>query len=97
MSEKTEKVRQAIMRWRELLDILEACRQQSEANYQSLFERLSPNERATLKEKDQQWTIAAQLVDDPEQLKRALLKIRLSLRGLERDFDETYNNLVEME
>lgn len=93
-SDEIERIRQAIMRWRELLDILASRQEASEAAYAALFQHLSEDERAVLKEKEQQWRIAEQIAEDTEELRRGLLKMRFAMRDLEREFESTHDNLI---
>jgi hypothetical protein len=90
--EHVEKSRQAIMRMKELLEILRARFEEGEAAYDALFASLSPEDMA-LKEKDRQTKAAYLLLKDPESFSRAVLHLRLTMRDLERDFEQLYDNL----
>lgn len=94
-NEQIERVRQAIMRWRELLDIMQQRWQVSDKQYHELFNLLSPEQRESLREKEQQWEIAEQLVEDTTQLQKELSKMRFAARDLERAFEEVHDKLVE--
>jgi hypothetical protein len=89
--ERIEKVRQEIMRFRELLNIMRLRLEDGERNYNSLFANLPPADIQTLKTKDLQWKLAETLVDDLSSLSRAVVHTRYDARQLERDFEELYN------
>ncbi|MFN8447103.1 MAG: hypothetical protein U0521_00520 [Anaerolineae bacterium] len=92
--EQLERARQAIMRFRELLDLLNAELEQSERNYEQLFARCTPEERETLKEKDLQLRAAIHLLDNRAALGDAALHMRFITRNLERDFEQLYDNIM---
>lgn len=91
--EQIEKLRQAIMRYRELLDIAHARLAQAEKRYERLFAGLDDAQRA-LPEKQQQRAAALIALDDRSELQRALLQLQFDLRDLERAFEETYNHIA---
>jgi hypothetical protein len=93
-AEKIEKTRQAIMRFRELLDLLTREIETAEAAYWQLFANLTPEEMATLKEKELQRLVATSMVGDPSALADAALHMRFVGRNLERDFEHLYNNIM---
>lgn len=89
--EEVEKVRQEIMRFRELLDIMQGIVQRGERSYEKLFTGLDKAETDGLKEKDRQWKAAEIHVNDLEALSRAVMQMRFDSRDLERAFEELYN------
>jgi hypothetical protein len=92
--EQVEKMRQAVMRLRELLDIMGGQLAEGERAYAKLFARLNPEETATLKEKERQGLAALQLLDNPTALADAALNLRFVTRELERDFEQLYDNIM---
>lgn len=96
-AEKIEKTRQAIMRFRELLDLLTREMETAEAAYRQLFANLAPEEVATLKEKELQRLVATHIVDDPMALADAALHMRFVGRNLERDFEHLYDKIMTEE
>lgn len=90
--EHVEKSRQAIMRMKELLEILRVRLEEGEQAYDALFTSLSPEDLA-LREKDRQTKAAYLLLEDPERFSRAVLHMRFTMRDLERDFEQLYDNL----
>jgi hypothetical protein len=95
--EQVEKVRQAIMRYRELLDLLHERTDNAERAYGALFDRLTEEQRATLPEKLQQREAALVALEDLEPLRRALLRAQFAMRDFERAFEEIYNNVAPQE
>ncbi len=93
-SEEVEKARQAIMRFRELLDIMRAQLEEGERAYTRLFANRSAEEKATLKEKELQGRAALDLLDDPSALGKAAIEMRFAARNLERDFEQLYDNIM---
>lgn len=91
--EQMEKVRQAIMRYRELLDVLRARTEASERRYAALFSGLDDRQRA-LPEKLQQREAAIHALDDLQPLRRAALRTQFDLRDLERAFEELYEHIA---
>lgn len=92
--EQVEKVRQAIMRYRELLDVLHMRIGSSEQRYAALFTQLAEEQRNTLPEKALQREAALLALADLEPLRRALLSAAFDMRDMERAFEETYNNIA---
>lgn len=89
--DEIEKVRQAIMRFRELLDLMQTQLEAGEQAYARLFDG---HDTTGMKEKDAQWLIAEQIVDDTEALKRAALTMQFEARNMEREFEALYGNLI---
>lgn len=92
--ENVEKTRQAIMRLRELLDLMRDELDQGEAAYADLFASLSPDDIHGLKEKEVQRLAAIAILDDTSALSDAALHLRFAARNLERDFEQIYDNLM---
>ena len=93
--EKLERSRQAVMRLRELLDLMHEEIEWGEAAYEQLFAHLTEEQRQTLKQKDAQGWAAIPLVDDPTPLQDAALHLRFACRNLERDFEQLHDNLSD--
>ncbi len=92
--EQVEKTRQAIMRLRELLDLLRGELEAGEQAYARLFDGCTPEEIASLKQKDLQQRAALGLIDHPEALGDAALHLRFVMHNLERDFEQLYDNVM---
>lgn len=92
--EQVEKMRQAVMRLRELLDIMSGQLAEAERAYAGLFAHLAPEAVASLKEKERQGLAALQLLDDSSPLADAALNLRFVTRELERDFEQLYENII---
>ncbi len=93
-SEKVETLRQAVMRMRELLDIMNAQLTEGERDYAALFAHLKPEEVANLREKERQGLAALRLLDDSSPLQNAALRLRFAARELERDFEQLHDNVL---
>jgi hypothetical protein len=93
-SEQIETVRQAIMRYRELLDILGLQLERSERAYNALFDSLPQDQRDTLPEKQLQREAAIVALEDLEPLRRAVLRLRFDTRDIERESEALYNNIA---
>lgn len=85
--ERTEKVRQQIMRMNELLGIMRGRLTTGERAYEALFAGIPPEERARTHKKDLQWQVAEQL-EDLAPLKDAVGELHFGARELERAFAE---------
>jgi hypothetical protein len=94
-SERLEKARQAVMRFRELLDLMESTLEQSEARYAGLFDGLSA-EAVNLPEKERQREAARTVLDDTKTLEDAVLSAQFSARDYEREFEALYNRIYEL-
>lgn len=92
--ESIEKTRQAIMRFRELLDILTARLAEGEAAYTQFFAECSPEDVATLREKELQLRAAYTLVENPTPIGDAAALMRWVMRDLERDFEQLHDNVM---
>jgi hypothetical protein len=92
--EQIEKTRQAIMRFRELLDIMKGEIEAAEATYQAFFDQCTPEQKATMKEKDLQLQAAYTHVEDPSAIAKAAGNMRFVARNLERDFEQLHDNMV---
>jgi hypothetical protein len=91
-----EKVRQAIMRFRELLTLMGHKVADGERAYAGLFDAPPLGTMTASKEKDRQWELAAYLVHDTTALNKAVLQARFDARDMERAFEELYDILATM-
>jgi hypothetical protein len=89
--EQIERVRQAIMRLRELLTLMRGTLENSERAYDKLFADMPPDvirQMEGLREKERQWKLAEQLIADLDPLERAVSQTRFDMRELYRAFGE---------
>lgn len=93
-SEDIEKVRQAIMRFQELLAIMQDKVNEGERAYHQLFSGVSAVDMANLREKDRQWKAAETLVADVTPLSKAVIKVRYDAREIGRALEELYNIII---
>jgi hypothetical protein len=91
--EHLEKMRQAVMRMRELLDILHGQTQQAEKGYAKLFAHLSEAEQAK-PEKDRQRLAALPLLDDAAPLSQLALTMRWQMHEMNKEFEQLYDNTL---
>jgi hypothetical protein len=96
-AEDIEKVRQEIMRFRELLNVMREKLQDGEQAYARLFSSFSPEEMANTREKDLQWKVAQNIVADVSPLRTAVIHLRLGARDLEHAFEELYDIIVTVQ
>jgi hypothetical protein len=94
-SDAHEKMRQAVMRYRELLDLMTAHMAEGEHAYAALFAPLPDEVREGWPEKAQQGEAARLLLDDAEPLRRAVLTLRFNAREMEKEFEALYDRLSE--
>ena len=87
--ERTEKVRQQIMRMNELLGIMRGRLATGERAYEALFSAIPPEVRAQTHTKDLQWQVAESL-EDLAPLKDAVGELHFGARELEKAFAELY-------
>lgn len=92
--EDIERVRQAIMRYRELLDVLQEHLNDGDRMYKRLIAQHAPEDTTGMSEKEIQWHVAEQIVDDTEALKRAVGHMHFQTHQMERDFSDLYGILV---
>ena len=92
--EEIEKVRQEIMRFRELLNIMRQKLEDGEQAYTQLMSKYSAEDAKSLKHKDLQWKIAEQIIHEPSALSNAVIRARFDARELERNFEELYDIIV---
>ena len=90
--EEIEKIRQALMRFRELLDIMQLKVNDGNRAYVRLLEGYATE--PGMKEKDVQWLVAEDLIEDPSALQKAVIYAQFDAREMERAFEELYNILV---
>jgi hypothetical protein len=104
-TEHIERLRQAIMRYRELITLLHATVDKGERAYEELFADYSATQREAAKEKDLQWQIAARLLSSCDEaganaelraFQNAALAMRIEARNFERDFEQVYDILAEL-
>lgn len=95
--DQIEDVRQEIMRFRELLNIMRLKLDASERDYAQLFASVPPETLTATKEKDRQWQLAEQLVDDTSAIRTAASVARFNARELERAFEELHDIIVTHE
>lgn len=91
--EQIERIRQAIMRYRELMDIMQGQLDEGDRMYKRLIAQHAPEDAANRREKEIQWHVAAQIVDDPEALKVAVRHMKFALYQMERDFEQVLDIL----
>lgn len=91
--ERTEKVRQEIMRLNELLGIMRGKLADGERAYDALFAGFTPDESAAMNHKNLQWKLAEQM-EDLTSLKQVVSKLRFDARELEKAFAELYDIVV---
>ena len=89
-----EKVRQEIMRFRELLDVMRQKLDDGDRAYTQLLSKYSAEDAKTLKHKDLQWKVAEQIIHDLAPLSKAVMRARFDARELERNFEELYDIIV---
>jgi hypothetical protein len=95
-NEDIERVRQQVMRLRELLTLIGGSVAAGERAYARLFAACSDDDRKTLGVKQLQGKVAVQLLTagDLVPLREAVLALRLEARSLERSFEEVYDLIV---
>ncbi len=87
--ERTEKVRQELMRLNELLGLMRGKLVEGERAYAELFTGFPADTVSSLKHKDLQWQLAEQLADLTA-LKQTVGTLRFDARELEKAFAELY-------
>jgi hypothetical protein len=92
--ENVERVRQMIMRFRELLDIMRQKLDTGDRSYEALFAPLDPEKTKGLREKDIQGLLARQLIHDLTPLSVAVANIHWESREMERAFAELYDIIL---
>ena|SRR5258708_2190596 len=92
--DEIEKVRQEIMRFRELLNIMGQKLQSGERAYAQLFSDYSTEDIKNTKEKDLQWKVAEKMLEDVSPLSKAALQMRFAAHELEAAFEELYDIIV---
>jgi hypothetical protein len=94
--EDIERVRQAIMRFNELLTIMRQNLADGERMYAKLFTNVSAETKANTAEKQLQWLIASQMVDNTDTLRRNASTMQFFARDLERNFEQLHDILVDI-
>jgi hypothetical protein len=92
--EQVERMRQAVMRFRELLDIMQLRLADSERAYTQLFARYTADELAGKPEKDRQGMLARDIVDTPLVLGKPVMQARFDARELEREFEYLHDIIM---
>ena len=90
-NEEIEKVRQEIMRLRELLNIMRQNLDAGERSYAELFANISGDDMKTMKEKELQWKVAEEMIGDAAQfsrLRKTVSSLWFNTHNLEKAFDE---------
>ncbi len=88
-----EKIRQEVMRFRELLDITRHQLERNERAYANLFAGLSDEEKQGKQEKALQTLVAYQLDGDLKPLADAVLRARFDAREMEKAFEELFDTI----
>lgn len=91
--ERTEKVRQAIMRMNELLGLFRNKLQAGERAYDELFSAHDLADAGALHSKERQWRLAEQL-EDLTPLRDAVAQLRFDAREMEKAFAELHAIVV---
>lgn len=89
--EEIEKVRQEIMRFRELLNIMRKNLDDGERNYAALFSNVSSEEMKAMKKKDLQRKVAEEIIGDASQfsrLRKSVSSLWFNTHNLEKALDE---------
>lgn len=92
--ESQERMRQAVMRYRELLDVMRLRLEAGERAYNALFAPLSEDERA-LPEKQQQGIVGRLALQDRTALERAVLHMHFECRDLQKAFEDLHFIVVD--
>jgi len=92
--ERVEKVRQEVMRLRELLTYMHTKLDSWERAYKRLFDHLPSEMINSLKEKDLQREAALTLIEEPKPLITAVLQAQYDSREMERAFEELYHIIL---
>ena len=95
--EDIERVRQAIMRFRELLTLMGEKLKDGELAYTQLFSKCTAEDVQRLKPKDLQWQVAEQLIDDLPPLRQSVGQMYYETRTLHREFEELYSIIASAE
>lgn len=94
-AERVEKIRQAVMRYRELLDLLTGHLADAERAYAALFDGIPAEVLAALPEKQRQGEAAKRALDDLDPLRRSVLDARFNMREIEKGFEELHDRVGE--
>jgi len=92
--EATEKMRQAVMRLRELMDLMQGHLDEAERAYAGLFAHIAPDVLSTTHEKENQRLAALRLLDNPQPLAHTVLDLQSHARTFEREFEALYGHIV---
>lgn len=92
--EHIEKIRQEIMRFDELLDVMRSQLELGERMYAALFKSLTDEEKQGKREKEVQTLVAYQLEHDQKPLADAVTRMRFEAYNLERAFGELHDIIL---
>jgi hypothetical protein len=92
-TEQYEKIRQAIMRYRELLDLTKGHLAEAEKTYAALLGHLTPQERAQLPAKEQHGLAAQKAMQDLAPLRQAVWGAYFNLHQMTQAFSELQDNI----
>ncbi len=92
--EQLEKTRQAIMRYRELLDLLHQHVDQAERRYEGWFAAIPAEDLDGLPEKQRQGRAAEHYVSDPQTIADGALHLRFVCREFEKEFEQLHDNVL---
>ena len=95
--ETFERLRQAIMRYAELLRLMRSQLQEGEQAYSALMATLNVDATLGIKEKQLQWQLAEAMIEDVSPLSRATFQMRVNARNLEHDFAALYDVLAALQ
>ncbi|MBK9746820.1 MAG: hypothetical protein IPO91_08540 [Chloroflexi bacterium] len=92
--EHIEKIRQEVMRFRELLDVMKLRLELGDQLYTGLFAHLTEEEKQGKREKDLQTLVAYHLEEDQKPLEDAVLRMQFEARDFEKAFEELYGKII---
>ena len=92
--EKIEKIRQELIQFRELLNIMSEQVHEGEQSYEALLSMCSDEDMESLRERDLQWKVAQRIIGDLSPLSKAVIHMRFNARNMERDFEQLYDIIV---
>lgn len=92
--EHIERLRQQVMRFRELLDVLRTRVELGDRLYDRLFASLTEEEKHGKPEKQLQTLVAYQLEADQKPLEDAVLRMQFEAREFEKAFEELYGLII---
>lgn len=96
LTESQERARQAVMRFRELLDLMGNRLAHGEKVYAALFDGLSPEVMAQ-SEKARQGAAGLAVIEDRQPFLRAALDMRWYAREMSQAFEELHDIVVSID